>query len=284
MPAIDVFLDLKLHDIPATVRGAALAVADLRPTYLTVHASGGAEMVAAAVDGAAGHPDHGGHGADVARRRGTRRHRPGRSRRGGRRAPGRARAVEAGARAVVCSPREVAAIRAAVGPEITLITPGVRPAGASLDDQRRVATPAQAIADGADLLVIGRPITGADDLPCGRARHCRADRMTIPASDRPEQRAQALEAAMAVRQERARLREALQARELTAVDVIAGADENPICGRRSRCTWLLECLPGIGAVRAERMHDRPAASRPPDACRASAAASVPRCIDELAGR
>jgi orotidine-5'-phosphate decarboxylase len=73
-------------------------------------------------------------------------------------------AVEAGARAIVCSPQEVAAIRAAVPPDITLITPGVRPAGAALDDQRRVATPARAIADGADLLVIGRPITGATDV------------------------------------------------------------------------------------------------------------------------
>jgi len=65
---------------------------------------------------------------------------------------------------VVCSPQEVAAIRAAVGPEITLITPGVRPAGADNGDQKRVATPAQAIADGADLLVIGRPITASPDL------------------------------------------------------------------------------------------------------------------------
>ncbi len=72
-------------------------------------------------------------------------------------------AVGAGARAIVCSPNEVAAVRAAVPADITLITPGVRPAGASLDDQRRVATPARAIADGADLLVIGRPITGAAD-------------------------------------------------------------------------------------------------------------------------
>jgi len=72
-------------------------------------------------------------------------------------------AVGAGARAIVCSPNEVAAVRAAVPADVTLITPGVRPAGASLDDQRRVATPARAIADGADLLVIGRPITGAAD-------------------------------------------------------------------------------------------------------------------------
>lgn len=78
-------------------------------------------------------------------------------------------AVAAGARAVVCSPREVAAIRSAVGPDITLITPGVRPVGAALDDQKRVATPAQAIADGADLLVIGRPITGAADMRAAAA-------------------------------------------------------------------------------------------------------------------
>lgn len=159
---IDVFLDLKLHDIPATVRGAALAVAQLAPAYLTVHASGGAEMVAAAVEAlpntritavtvltsldAAALDAIGmaGPAQDAAVRLAV-------------------LAVGAGARAIVCSPREVAAIRAAVPADITLITPGVRPAGASLDDQKRVATPARAIADGADLLVIGRPITGAED-------------------------------------------------------------------------------------------------------------------------
>jgi orotidine-5'-phosphate decarboxylase len=73
-------------------------------------------------------------------------------------------AVAAGARAIVCSPQEVAAVRAAVGADVTLITPGVRPAGADAADQQRIATPQQAIADGADLLVIGRPITGADDI------------------------------------------------------------------------------------------------------------------------
>ncbi|MEU8380427.1 orotidine 5'-phosphate decarboxylase / HUMPS family protein, partial [Streptosporangium sp. NPDC048865] len=72
-------------------------------------------------------------------------------------------AVGAGAQALVCSPREVAAVRAEVGPGITLITPGVRPAGAASQDQARVATPEQALADGADLLVIGRPITGSAD-------------------------------------------------------------------------------------------------------------------------
>jgi len=160
---LDVFLDLKLHDIPATVGGAAAAVAPLRPRYLTVHAAGGAEMIAAAVEmlpdtevtavtvltsldesaldaiGLAGPPQE----AVVRLAR---------------------LSVSAGARAIVCSPQEVAAVRAAVGPRITLITPGVRPAGAAADDQRRIATPEQAIADGADLLVIGRPITGAPDM------------------------------------------------------------------------------------------------------------------------
>ena len=66
-------------------------------------------------------------------------------------------------RALVCSPREVATLRQEIGEGVTLITPGVRPAGADPGDQSRVATPRQALADGADLLVIGRPITGADD-------------------------------------------------------------------------------------------------------------------------
>ncbi len=78
-------------------------------------------------------------------------------------------AVGAGARAIVCSPQEVAAIRAEVPRDIVLITPGVRPAGAALGDQQRVATPEQAIADGADLLVIGRPITGAPDVAAAAA-------------------------------------------------------------------------------------------------------------------
>ncbi|MEI6361216.1 MAG: orotidine-5'-phosphate decarboxylase [Actinomycetes bacterium] len=161
-PDLDVFLDLKLHDIPATVRGAARAVAGLRPTYLTVHAAGGPEMIAAASEalpdtrvtavtvltsldeaaleriGLVGPPEAAAVRLAVL-------------------------AVESGARAIVCSPNEVAAVRAVVPADITLITPGVRPAGSSLDDQKRVATPARAIADGADLLVIGRPITGATD-------------------------------------------------------------------------------------------------------------------------
>lgn len=164
----DVFLDLKLHDIPNTVAGAARSVAHLEPAYLTVHASGGAAMIRAAADAlpltrvtavtvltSMSEDDLAavglrGPALDAARRLAV-------------------LAVGAGARAIVCSPQEVAAIRAEVPDDVVLITPGVRPAGAALGDQQRVATPEQAIADGADLLVIGRPITGADDVAAAAA-------------------------------------------------------------------------------------------------------------------
>lgn len=156
------FLDLKLHDIPNTVAGAAKSVVRYRPQFLTVHALGGGEMVAAAVrelpetrvtavtiltsmDEAALR-SIGIH--DSALEAAVRLARL---------------SVDAGARAIVCSPQEVAAIRAAVPREIVLITPGVRPVGADAGDQKRIATPQQAIADGADIVVIGRPITGAPD-------------------------------------------------------------------------------------------------------------------------
>lgn len=159
---VQVFLDLKLHDIPNTVAGATRAVARLKPAILTVHAAGGPAMIRAAVEAApqtkiaavtvltsltAGDLDAvglRGPATDAARRLAV-------------------LAVEAGAQALVCSPHEVAAVRAEVGPDVTLITPGVRPAGAATQDQARVATPEQALANGADLLVIGRPITGAAD-------------------------------------------------------------------------------------------------------------------------
>lgn len=161
-PDCRIFLDLKLHDIPATVAGAARAVSPLTPDFLTVHASGGPAMVTAAAEALpqtritavtilTSLGDH-----DLALL--------------GIEGPAESAAVrlarvavDAGARAVVCSPLEVAAIRAAIGPEITLITPGVRPAGADSQDQVRVTTPQEALAAGADLLVIGRPITGARD-------------------------------------------------------------------------------------------------------------------------
>jgi orotidine-5'-phosphate decarboxylase len=159
---VQVFLDLKLHDIPATVAGAAKAVARLRPALLTVHAAAGpaairaaaaaapnARIVAVTVLTSLGEADLGRIGlagpvSDAVRRLA-------------------ALAVEAGARGLVCSPKEVAALRSEVGDDILLITPGVRPAGAAIDDQARVATPVEALRSGADLLVIGRPITGAAD-------------------------------------------------------------------------------------------------------------------------
>ena len=159
----DIFLDVKLHDIPATVAGAAHAVAKLAPNYLTVHASGGQDMVKAAVEAL---PDTyvtavtiltslsqdqlaamgwNGSAQDIVKRLA-------------------AQSVAAGARAIVCSPQEVAAVRAEVGPETVLITPGVRPAGSDAGDQKRIATPEQALSDGANLLVIGRPITAAANI------------------------------------------------------------------------------------------------------------------------
>jgi orotidine-5'-phosphate decarboxylase len=163
-----IFLDLKLHDIPNTVSGAARSVAELDPDYLTVHATGGRAMIRAAADALPGSritavtvlTSLTGDDLDAVGLRGPATEAACRL---------SALAVAAGARAIVCSPNEVAAVRREVGPEITLITPGVRPAGAAASDQSRVATPEQAARDGADLLVIGRPITGAGDI-AGAAR------------------------------------------------------------------------------------------------------------------
>ncbi|CAB4684749.1 unannotated protein [freshwater metagenome] len=155
----DIFLDLKLHDIAHTVAGAAHAVSSLKPKYLTVHASGGSAMIRAAADALPstfvtgvtiltslsetdveeiGFKDN---ALDSAVRLA-------------------ALATHAGARAIVCSPLEIVAIRQSVGSDITIITPGVRPADtAHKDDQARTMTPREAIDRGANLVVIGRPIT-----------------------------------------------------------------------------------------------------------------------------
>jgi len=159
---VQVFLDLKLHDIPATVAGAARAVAKLRPEIVTVHAAAGTEVIRAAVQAA---PDTMIAGVTVLTSLGAR-DLESIGMRGP--VPDAVRrlsvlAVSAGARALVCSPREVATVRSEVGSDIKLITPGVRPAGADRNDQARVATPEEAMRAGADLLVIGRPITGAPD-------------------------------------------------------------------------------------------------------------------------
>lgn len=158
-PSCKLFLDLKLHDIPNTVAGACRSISALNPEYLTVHALGGAEMIHRAVETlpltkitavtvltSMSQADLDGLAlgaiealaAELA-----------------------LVAVAAGANALVCSPLEVKKIRARVGPEITLITPGVRLSEGNRGDQHRVATPKQALAEGADLLVIGRPITDA---------------------------------------------------------------------------------------------------------------------------
>ncbi|MGE0221762.1 MAG: orotidine-5'-phosphate decarboxylase [Acetobacteraceae bacterium] len=162
-----VFLDLKLHDIPNTVAGAMRAILPLAPRMVTVHAAGGAAMIRAARDAAeaggttrpmvlavtvltslndttlaqSGVLD--GAAAQVLRL-------------------GRL-AVDAGADGLVCSPLEAAMLRQALGPKVKLVVPGIRPAGAATGDQARTMAPDQAVAAGADWIVVGRPITGAAD-------------------------------------------------------------------------------------------------------------------------
>jgi orotidine-5'-phosphate decarboxylase len=155
----EIFLDLKLHDIPHTVAGAATAISGLNPKFLTVHASGGRAMVTAAANAVPnvavtavtiltslsesdlfeiGYSNPALESAVALAKM----------------------AVDAGAKAIVCSPLETAAIRSAIGSEPIIITPGVRPlAEQGGDDQMRTMTPGDAIAAGANFVVIGRPIT-----------------------------------------------------------------------------------------------------------------------------
>jgi orotidine-5'-phosphate decarboxylase len=160
----DVFLDLKLMDIPETVERAVASAAELGVKYLTVHASGGSKMLeraqqraepsglillavtvltsldASDLSALGVERDPAAHVLGLGRL-----------------------AREAGIGGLVCSAAEVGALRSALGPELVLVTPGIRPAGASHDDQKRVATPAAALAAGASLLVVGRPIRDAVD-------------------------------------------------------------------------------------------------------------------------
>jgi len=174
---LPLFLDLKLHDIPNTVAGGVRSMVPLRPTYLTVHAAGGAAMLRAAAQaagdeaarldlprpkllavtvltslGADDLPAIGVGGAVAAQVERLAR-----------------LAQDSGIDGIVCSPAEVAGLRAALGPGMVLMVPGIRPAWAAANDQKRVMTPAQAVAAGADHLVIGRPITAAAD-PAAAAR------------------------------------------------------------------------------------------------------------------
>ncbi len=157
-----VFLDLKLHDIPETVARAVASAASLGAELLTVHTAGGFAMMRRAVEVSKGKP--GILGVTVLTSlseedlradgiAGTMREAVVR----------RAKLAEkAGATGIVCSPQEVAEVRAASS-ALTLVVPGVRPAGAALGDQKRVATPSSAIAAGADYLVVGRPIRDAQN-------------------------------------------------------------------------------------------------------------------------
>jgi orotidine-5'-phosphate decarboxylase len=170
---MDVFVDLKLHDIPNTVAGAAAAVTRLGASFFTVHALGGEAMIRRAVESSAEAASSAGrpeptvlavtiltsHADEDLDRIGV----------GGpcstavERLAGVARGGRAGG--IVCSPLEIERVRR-IFPEATLVVPGIRPGGkrqGATDDQQRIATPGRAVEAGADRLVIGRPITGADD-------------------------------------------------------------------------------------------------------------------------
>ncbi len=164
---LPIFLDLKLHDIPNTVAGGIRSILPLKPAIVNVHAAGGKAMMQAAVMaareagaarplviavtvltsldatdlsriGVSGNPSE-----QVRRLAGL--------------------AAEAGLDGVVCSAHEIELLRRDVGPDFKLIVPGIRPVGSAVGDQKRIMTPPQALSLGADILVIGRPITEADD-------------------------------------------------------------------------------------------------------------------------
>jgi orotidine-5'-phosphate decarboxylase len=135
-----VFLDLKFHDIPNTVRAAVQQAGMLGVSLLTIHASGGRKMIAAAVEGVRA----------AAKTRGDA-------------SPTRVLGVTALTSLRAEDLAEIAVIRQACGPNFLIVTPGIRPGAGTSDDQARTATPESAIRAGADYLVIGRPITGAAD-------------------------------------------------------------------------------------------------------------------------
>lgn len=165
---VPVFLDLKLHDIPETVERAVARVCGLGARLLTVHASGGPAMLTRAVERAR---SEGGNTDIVAVTVLTSLDAGDLSRIGFAQPPKDAAitlarmAADCGVTHFVCSPHEAAALRAALGPGATLITPGIRPGAdaAQASDQKRVMTAAQAIGQGANMLVVGRPIRDAAD-------------------------------------------------------------------------------------------------------------------------
>jgi len=165
----DVFVDLKFHDIPNTVAGACAAVADLGVWMLNIHASGGSKMMKAGMEALVPY------GEDAPLVTGvtvlTSMKKTDLEEQGMPESPAErvlrlARlAAESGLDGVVCSPQEVSMLRNSISipDDFILVTPGVRPAGSAKDDQKRVMTPYDAILAGSTYLVIGRPITGADN-------------------------------------------------------------------------------------------------------------------------
>jgi orotidine-5'-phosphate decarboxylase len=160
-----VFLDLKYHDIPKTVAAAVEEACALNVSMVTVHAAGGSKMLRAATEAASSDPDlivlavtvltsmDGDDLAEIGLPTDVLSHVSRLA----------ALAVKSGCKGIVSSAREVRELRRRLGTEITIVTPGVRPAGASYGDQARVVTPAQAISAGASHIVVGRPITEASD-------------------------------------------------------------------------------------------------------------------------
>jgi len=170
-----VFLDLKLHDIPSTVRGAARELASLGVSIMTVHASGGRAMMQAALEGAQSGATAGQAPLVIGVTALTSLAESDLADIGWRESPQSvvlrlaALAQDAELNGVVASPQEAAAIRQSCGPGFAIVTPGIRPASASRDDQARASTPEAAIRAGADYLVVGRPITQSPD-PVAAAR------------------------------------------------------------------------------------------------------------------
>jgi orotidine-5'-phosphate decarboxylase len=166
-----VFLDVKLHDIPNTVEGAARNCARLGVAMMTVHALGGEAMVDAAVRGATQGADQSGHPVPMVLAVTVLSSLAGE----GLASPASLafEAVAAGANGVVVSGEDVAQVREVVGTQACLVVPGIRPAGSNGHDQVRILTPEEAVERGADYLVVGRPITASAD-PAGVARAIRA--------------------------------------------------------------------------------------------------------------
>lgn len=164
-----VFLDLKLHDIPTTVSRALEALLPLDPRLINIHAQGGPAMMEAAAEAVARHRARGGRTELLAVTVLTSLDREAMARLGLTSEPADmaihlARLAQAsGCQGVVCSAQEVGAVRDACGEAFFRLTPGIRPAGASTQDQARVVTPRQALDNGSTWLVVGRPITRAED-------------------------------------------------------------------------------------------------------------------------